>query len=243
MDHKDSLERLQDLRSRFREPIATFSELQTLVTQCLEALDLLPDSVPSSAASSSKQGNTARPISQKAKESVFRALGSIHASLLETVLPVWSARIEEDPSAWKLFEQVFAPRLRDDSVSAGSTGRSCSSFGSLTALSAYHSLSTSLANKDTKGFLASLLFKLLSRVVESYGLLDIYHVIYLSSPSKEPPSKNLPSKIAANINLQWEEAVKTVVGLPARVANAVGNVRELSGGMTSLVVPGNLEQR
>jgi hypothetical protein len=245
LEESDIIDQLQEVRARLRNPLASFAELQDVLVRCLEALDLVPTDIPSRNASSSNNGPQRLRLSLKTMDSISKILRSIHEALVETVLPVWSSHLEDDPQAWRLFKQIVSPHPQNQNKSKKPlVDVQHEEIATIVALSSYHAINAVLGQNGTKGFVVEILLKLLDVVVKSYGIKEAYELIFwtgereaLGRYNGEPRARDVKSE------LQWEEVVKILVAVPARVANAAGAVREQTGSMANADVPLSLQHR
>lgn len=207
---QDAVESLKHLKDALRSPIETVESFIDLLSTTFRALGL-GDS-PSGTSSS----DTIRPIR--------RYLPSIQASLLTLHLPTFLPAL--DVGGLEQLRGFFAPRKETNNLA----------FRREIALTSYLSLSPFLAAepitslpRESRHYVLELLIDL-----QAYSITDVYWTIW-SSASDSEGSKEFSAR-----QLLWEEAVSVLVGLPTKVANAVGRwTAERWGGD----VPGELTPR
>ncbi len=234
------VEALQSARARLKSPFGTFAELKLVLCDALDALDLVPPGHASATSSSSTSVGAAQ-LSSKSRDGVSKQLSGIHNALFATVLPVWSAHLEDDAESWELLEQLVAPARTSSQPVGNGKAPGHRDLGAMVALSSYYAMSTCLSARDTKGFVLVTILKLGARLVTRYGLQDIYWSIHEFDSGVT--LANLKTATAARSTLAWEEALSAVGGLPARVANAVGRIEQEGGTRARLDLAQVLENR
>lgn len=195
---------LRDLRDTLRQPLSSTEALTSALSLVLSPLDLHPTSVPPSSASAA------------AVAAIQRYLPTIQLSLLTDHLPTFLHALGEDDLL--VVERFFCPP-KSATLGALRVGRTIAgvSYTTLPSLlsskSAGGAGSTALPAQSRDHLLSSL-----DKLAATYGIDDLYWSIWASGGESQAES----SKDGGLRALRWEEAVKAVTSLPARVANAAG---------------------
>ncbi|GAA5900638.1 hypothetical protein JCM6882_000928 [Rhodosporidiobolus microsporus] len=215
------------LAARLAEPLASTSQLLDLLVPPLHALSLLPDQ-PSLV---QRHASSSAPI--EPARFVKRQLGFVQKVLIERVWPDWEAALEaeEGKAALAVFERWFVP----PPCPAPAFSSTSLDFGAEVALSAYSVLSSILSSKSTVDLrprsleIASQLLVSLSR---SFSVQEMYLATVgrpttpaSNAVSDEDDSDDEGGADPASL-ARWEEAMRNVVSIPTRVANAWGAMQE-----------------
>jgi len=188
---------LKDLRDFLKTPIPDVETLVSHLSSALQSLGLHSTSV--------HQG--------KLNADTIRAINRYHPAvqtqLLTSVLPTFLHALDE--AQIRLVSTLFVPP-KSDSPQTLRTKRliALSSYLTLPNLLSSVNKATSLPN-ETRGFALTTL----SDLVADYGLNEVYWAIWASRPTDD-------KVVDGRRIIQWEEAVKAVVGLPGKAGNAVG---------------------
>ncbi|KAK6909381.1 hypothetical protein I203_103398 [Kwoniella mangroviensis CBS 8507] len=154
-------------------------------------------------------------ISSEDLRSITRYLPSVQDLLLNQIVPTFYDTLNsQDRQNLKSF---FVPAKVPDGLQIRRNIALCS----YTTLPTYFNTPKPGQNaliKPARKFLLDILGELVS----IYSIDDLYHAIY----SQDSKGK---SKEDATKSLQWEEAIRSCVGLPAKVGNAVGGWKAEGG--------------
>lgn len=191
----------REIKTALKEPITQLSDLQHHLTA-------VTDLVHSHGSSSSSASGSEVSSSSSSFE---KNIAAIQTLLLESVLPTWSAVIEQDESVKRLLEECFAPATTILDGSESPKDRKLLA----TVYSSYQNLSIALSNPATSPQLYPLLISLTASLVERYTIRDLWRY---SRPST--------SSNGFGGNYIWEQAVKLLMALPARVMNVYGKAKE-----------------
>ena len=189
----------QGLRDALRTPIADTDSFVFLLSSTLKALSLHPSSVPPARASSTDL------------KAIRRFLPTIQVSLLSSAVPTFVTSLDDSQRA--LLDTFFVPEKQ--------VATSTLHIRRAVALSSYQTIAPLFSSKSTHAsrFPAqsrSYALSVLEKLAASYSIDELYWAVWSASgPSLEEKDEGWQT-------LQWEEAVKAVVGLPGKVANAVG---------------------
>ncbi|GAA5839496.1 hypothetical protein JCM11251_002741 [Rhodosporidiobolus azoricus] len=215
------------LSARLAEPLASTSQLLDLLVPPLQALSLLPD-YPQLV---QRHGSSSSPIDPA--RFIKRQLGFVQKILIERVWPDWETALEaeEGKPALVVFERWFIP---PPTVSACSTS-TAQGFGAEVALSAYSVLSSLLSSKSSATF-GHRALEMASQIIVHLSRSFNVEQVYMTTLSKSTPVSTSgmiseddsdeddgadPASLA-----RWDEALKVMLGIPTRVANAWGVMQE-----------------
>ncbi|KAI0048561.1 hypothetical protein FA95DRAFT_1034938 [Auriscalpium vulgare] len=144
-----------------------------------------------------------------------RHLPPLQRALLEHIIPTWEPTLSES-NLLLLVEQYFVPDAFSYAIpSAGEV--------------ALHAYSTVLSLP-----LTAYSIKLLSRLSQSYPIDRLYSTIFSNASRNLPPGHTI---------LAWEDAVKSVVAVPAKVANAHAGRGDLPPALEQVAYFENLSLR
>ncbi|WVW86203.1 hypothetical protein I302_108245 [Kwoniella bestiolae CBS 10118] len=188
---------LKSLRDTLRNPTSLSSEdLAFHLSSTLQSLHVHPTSIGPS-----------QVFSENLK-AITRYLPSIQDLLLNQIIPTFYDSLNPpDQVACKTF---FVPSKTNDGLSVRRQIGLCS----YTTLPSYLSSpkpGQSALVKPSRKFLLDIVEEL----VNTYGIDDLYYSVYIQDTKgkgKEDGTKSI----------QWEEAMRAAVGIPAKVGNAVG---------------------
>ncbi|KAF9451205.1 hypothetical protein P691DRAFT_663711 [Macrolepiota fuliginosa MF-IS2] len=132
---------------------------------------------------------------------VRKHISPIQCALLEHILPVWDTALRDNkPSATLLVKQYFCP---DPFVNARPVSGDIS-------LKAYETILTGRLGHDGIRFLESL--------AREYPMDRLWTAVFEGTTSALEKDQHLAVK-----DLTWEDCVRDVISVPAKVANAVGS--------------------
>ena len=196
------MDALRHLRDALRDPKTTLPNVEALTTELSSALDLLSTSVP------------AQDIGSIIK-AIDRLLEGIQQTLAVTIIPTFLHLLDERGA--ELLDRFFVP---PKTATKGTLG-----IARTVALKTYLTLPALLStkNKDLALPMASRgwVLKTMQKLAQEHGFDDVYWAVWSEQSDEGESSKRGSMKM-----LQWEEAVKAVLGAPAKVANAVGRWKE-----------------
>jgi len=161
--------------------------------------------------------------------------------LIEKVWPDWENAIRSDNGEEGLLvlERWFVPPTLNNT----------SDISSKVALSSYAILSSLLSTKSASTLRPRSLEIISSLLVKLNASFNI-HESYLSTlaiPSKPPVTISQNSddedddRIDPTILVVWEQSIKDLIGIPARVANAWGALSEKKGARVGTEMPTEME--
>ena len=214
-DPQDPSEPLKDLRDALRTPIPDIDTFTFLLSSTLRSLSLHPTSAP--------PGNV---ISVK---SLTRYLPNIQISLLSTHLPTFLPSL--DPKRTDLLWRYFVPpRNPHPNILTMSRAVASTTYLTLTPYLIPCGPGKPTLPVQSREFLISTL----ERLVTDYSVDDLYWMVFSSKDNGES------SREAGIREWNWEEMVNNMVGLPAKVANAIGRWKSdgWSGDVPNGLIPG-----
>ncbi|WVQ74259.1 hypothetical protein IAR50_003856 [Cryptococcus sp. DSM 104548] len=185
---------LHHLRDFLRLPVQSADDLTFEISSTLSALQIHRTSVapPSVTAADFK--------------AIERYLPAVQEALLQDVLPHFVGVL--DGEALTSVKALFAPPRQVEGLAI----RRTIALSSYLTLPSYFNTpkagETSLS-KPMRAFLVSLLGDLAS----GYGIDDIFHAVFSNGTKEGAEGMN---------RLRWEDALKSVVGIPSKVGNATG---------------------
>lgn len=199
---------LTALRETLRDPSSLSpDELTFALSSTLQELHLHTTSLPPSKAS---------PDDIKA---INRYLPSIQGLLLGNIIPSFLAVLEDEDHGF-LLRAFFVP----PKIPQGSDVRRAVALVTYLSLPTYLSSSSSAKGKQPSATLTpqanAFILSLLETLPTSYGIDDLYWVVYGSTSPNDNEGES--SRSGGWQDLQWEQVVRSVVGLPAKVLNAIG---------------------
>jgi telomere length regulation protein len=159
---------------------------------------------------------------------IRRHLPNLQAALVERVVPTWLLSLKEDPMALAHLEAYFYPAL----PTAPSPAQLHNARR--VALSAYLVLAPLLGSPACPPQSREFVVAALERLALTYPIDSIYWAIWGTQSGGADQGR---------AELQWEEAIKVLVGLPTKVANAIGSrnqelhvAEEIPSGLISRLV-------
>lgn len=189
---------LRELRDTLRTPIPDLDTFVFLLSSTLQALELDHTSV---ASGDLPPGEVLRAIQ--------RYLPSIQVQLLTTAIPTFLHALDGPKNT--LLETLFVPLRQPDGLTTR-RAIALTSYLTLPTLLSSNNPSQSALPLQSREFILSTL----QTLAESYSIDELYWSVFSTtsggSEGKKEGWRTLP----------WEEAVKSVVGLPGKTANAVG---------------------
>ncbi|WWC64545.1 uncharacterized protein I303_107155 [Kwoniella dejecticola CBS 10117] len=214
---------LKSLRDTLRNPTSLSSEdLAFHLSSALESLHLHPTSVVPSL------------ISSNDLKGISRYLPAIQGILLNEIVPTFLDVL--DDRARLHLKTLFVPPLTSDGLS----------IRRQIALVLYNTLPgyLSLPKTGQAGLVKpsrEFLLDIMAELVHTYSIDDLYFAIYGQQQLKNAIGKGKGKEIEGRNTLAWEEAVRSCVGIPAKVGNAIG--RWNSESPSSFDVPTTLEPK
>jgi telomere length regulation protein len=193
---------LRELRDALRNPIPDVDSFVFLLSSTLQALHLHPTSVPPD------------QVANEVIRSINRFLPAIQVQLVTSAIPIFIAALDGPQRG--LLETFFVPPK--DSASGTLPVRRT------IALTSYATLTVLLSTTTPQGKSIPLesreyVLSTLGSLADEYSIDQLYWAVWSSSLTTDD---SLGAKSEGLRTLRWEEAVKAGVGLPAKVANAVG---------------------
>ena len=184
---------LKSLKAALQDQIPDLDTFAFTLSTTLSSLNLHPTSVPSSP-------------SREALKSVARYLPSVQIELLKSAVPTFLHALDEAQRG--LLRTYFVPTKRAETIT----------LDRVIAQQTYSTLSSFLRSnevtplpRESREYLLELLVDLLKY---GYGINDAYWAVWSSAGSS--------AKEGSAQELKWEESVGVMVGIPSKVANAVG---------------------
>ncbi|GAA5891676.1 hypothetical protein JCM5296_005508 [Sporobolomyces johnsonii] len=230
------------LASRLAEPLSSISQLLDFLVPPLVSLNLLPEQ-PSLA---NHYRITPTPLDPG--RFLRRQLGLVQKILVEQVWPDWESALqaEEGPAGVQVLERWFVPPSNHN----GASRTTSDDTSAKVALSAYAVLSSLLSIKSASTLRPrslEIVSQLLVELSSTFNIEEIYLSTVGSSPVRPPPaeedSDDDDTVDPASLSL-WEQSLRDLINVPARVANAWGAIREkqrLPTGRVGEGVPAELE--
>ncbi|WRT70193.1 uncharacterized protein IL334_007187 [Kwoniella shivajii] len=197
---EDFASALKSLRDIIRNPTSlSVEDLSFHLSKTLQFLQIDPTSVP-----------PAR-ISSEDIRSLSRYLPSIQLILLNDIIPTFYHAL--DQRYQESLKAFFAPSRLTDGLPTRRQIALCSYI----TLPGYlnnpkQGQSQQALGKPSRGFLISILESL----TVTYGIDDLYYAIY------KEDDKGKQKETGGKKELEWEEAIRSIVGIPAKVGNAIG---------------------
>ncbi|KAF8644959.1 hypothetical protein AX16_008162 [Volvariella volvacea WC 439] len=213
--HDDNaIQAIREVIDQLRNPIPNINTLLLLLTSPLDAIDLLPPHF---------RRHNARRLPTGSHASVLKRISTFQEVILQHVLPTWDVALADINSS-TLLDQYFCPdAILSATPAAGEV--------------AFNAYSTILSRPLTDYSIG-----LLSRLSVEYPIDRLHGAIYgpgnLSGKLGKGGSGGTGSGDPAQRSLQWEDCVRNVVAVPAKVANALGK----RGGGGWIEIPPKLEQ-
>ena len=211
----DPSQALRDLRDALRQCSPDVESLYFQLSTALQAVNCHPNSAPT------------EDISSIIK-ALDRLLESIQQILITSVLPTFLQSLDERTA--DLLDRFFVPPKTAQAETL--------TIGRTIALKSYLTLSALLSKKpdDVMVPVPSRHWTLetLQKLSDTHGIDEIYWAVWGGSSVEGETSKNGAMRM-----LQWEEAVKSILSIPGKVANAVGRWKEegWSGDIPESLVP------
>jgi telomere length regulation protein len=208
---------LRELRDALRSPIEDVDGLSFLLSSTLSTLGLHPTSLISSA-----------PSIDYVK-SVSRYLPTIQVSLLTAIVPTFLPSLHDKD---RQFLQTFFVPSKESSNLALRRNIALTSYQTLTSLLSTKSIT--LLPREARNYVLETIGQL-----ARYSVSDLYWAVWSTGTGGEEGSKEASAR-----ELGWEEAISALVGLPAKVGNAVGRWKtegwlgDLPEKLASRYVPG-----
>ncbi|GAA6060262.1 hypothetical protein JCM10212_003962 [Sporobolomyces blumeae] len=246
------------------EPLSSVSQLLDLLVPPLVSLDLAVDLVPSLASVSTSSSTSAIDPARFVK----RQLGLVQKVLVETVWPDWERAVETELGSpgLAILERWFVPpepaTTQAPTTTTTTTTSNPEGYASTVALSSYAVLTSLLSTKSARTLrprsleIASALLAILS---ERFNFDRVYFstLAYASrrsgvesagerqgatSDSEEDEEDTEETVDPASLS-SWQQSVKDMMSIPARVANAWGALDEAQGAKIGQGIPLELEER
>lgn len=206
----DNQDQIKEIITLLQRPIENIQTLLSLLTAPLDSLGILPPQF--------RQYNTNSLAPHSVN--VSKHIPPIQTALLEHILPTWEAvLLGNKPDATHLVKQYFCP---DSFVNALPVS------GDL-ALKGYETILTSRLSPEG--------IRLLESLTKDYPIDRLWTAVFGRLTSTLQSSSGQKDRDSAARNLLWEDCVRDVVSIPAKVANAIGGT---SGGR-DVNVPPSLE--
>ena len=186
---------LRDLRDALKSPVDDVDSLSFLLSSTLSALGLHSSSLISSS-----------PTTNHLK-SIRRYLPSIQISLLISIITTFQTALNDREQ--QLLRTFFVP-TKDTSNLALKRNIALTAYQTFSSL--FSTKSITPLPRESREYVMDT-----SRQLARYGVSDLYWAVWSNGDGREEGSKEASAR-----DLGWEEAVSTLVGLPAKVGNAVG---------------------
>lgn len=189
---------LKALRDRLKEPIPDVESLVEILETCWTDLDL----------DLGLEGDK----SELVRRGIQRYLPSIQIILLSEVYPTFQHALDDDQS--RLLERFFC-------VPAPTGTTSVSKISRWIGLTSYLTLPPFLNASHTPSLpipARSFILDILDQLGRSYNIDEMYHAVWTSTMSHDGGQR----KRTGPQDLIWDEVVKSIAGVPAKSANAVG---------------------
>ncbi|KAF9533360.1 telomere length regulation protein-domain-containing protein [Crepidotus variabilis] len=194
MDNEDNRKEFQNILEQLKAPIPDLQTLLCLLSTLLEAYGLLPPKYRVFLHSSALGFVISSPS---------KTLPQIQHILLVNILPTWDILLNENDDQ-DLVDQFFVPNaFSNASFAAGNA-----------ALCAYGILLVILSGKHGQPSVVHAV-RLLERLMKEYPIDRMYNAASISASSKRDIARR---------DQQWEDCVKDLCMVPAKVANALLHV-------------------
>ncbi|WVR00155.1 hypothetical protein IAU59_007297 [Kwoniella sp. CBS 9459] len=212
---------LKSLRNVLRNPTTlTPDDLTFHLSSTLQALHLHHTSVPP------------RTVSSDDLKNVTRYLPSIQALLLSDIVPTFYDALDQHGQV--SLRTLFVPPKSSESISL-KRQIALATYLTVPAFLNAPKPSTPTLPRQSRSFVISIL----DALVAQYGIDDLYHAV-IGTTRKAGHTGIDKGKGGAEV-LQWEDTVRAVVGIPAKVGNAIGRWgAEGGGGLARQDVPDRL---
>ena len=210
---------LQELREALRSPVPTVDDFVFHLSSTLDALGI-------------QQGKVVGAVAvggSGAVKAIGRSMGSIQQALLHTAVPTFLHAL--DDRGRELLDTFFAPRPASQSATDAA-------IRTHIALAAYQTFSAQLSARPGLAPLPlvsrTYVLDVLDSLARNYRLEEIYGAIWSRVKDGAESSKEACSK-----QLMWEDMVRVLVSLPAKVGNVVGqwNVERWKGDIPERLQP------
>ncbi|OCF38088.1 hypothetical protein I316_00312 [Kwoniella heveanensis BCC8398] len=210
---------LKNLRDALRNPTSlTPDDLSFHLSSTLQTLHLHATSTLISTASTTTPDDLLK--------SIARYLLSIQGLILSDIVPTFYDALDRQAQA-SLRTLFVPPKSRVEALVA-SRQVALSTYLTLPAFLNAPKPATPTLPRQSRSFV----IEVLDTLVDSYGIDDVYHSVFGGTKGKR-------GKEGAE-ELQWEDAVRAVVAIPAKVGNAIGRWNSESGGAGREDVPDRL---
>lgn len=200
----DATDALRELRDTLRIDIPDVDSFAFALSSALHTIDLHPTSAPGGSSRSS--GGTSEAI-----RAVEKYLLAIQVLLLTRSVPTFLHALS---SAQKdLLDRFFVPPKEASSTSL-SLGRSIALVSYQTLPALLNASAISPLPVQSRQYILDVL----DRLARTYSIDDLYWCVWSNASGtgiEDEKERNLRK-------LKWEEAVKSLMSVPAKVANAVG---------------------
>ncbi|CAA7267613.1 unnamed protein product [Cyclocybe aegerita] len=226
MEEPDPRTQIQELLTALQSPIADLPTLLGLLTAPLDALGILPPRF--------KRYNT-RPLPAHSLN-VSKHVPHIQRAALTHIAPTWGAALREDLEGGEaLLDQYFCPdAMVNARQEAGDMAREAYATLVVSPVLA-PGIGLQKNNEWTTGFALGILEKL----VVGYPVDRMYKAVF--SAAKEKGKAKGKGKGLEEVG--WEECVRNVCMVPAKVANAIAGKREVPDVLENAVYFGRLGAR
>ncbi|WVF72963.1 hypothetical protein IAT40_007781 [Kwoniella sp. CBS 6097] len=203
---------LKSLRDTLRNPTTlTPDDLSFHLSSTLQSLHLHPSSIPPSA------------ILSDDFKSIARYVPSIQGLILNDIVPTFYEAL--DRKGQESLKALFVPPGTIEGLVI-KRQIALTTYLTVPAFLNAPKPTTPTLPRQSRSFVVSIL----EFLVREYGIDDLYHAVIGSTSTKESKAVGSgKSKEGAEV-LQWEDAVRAVVSIPAKVGNASGRWGSESGG-------------
>ncbi len=192
----DNQDQIKEIITQLQRTIENVQALLSLLTAPLDSLGILPPQF--------RKYNT-NPLAPHSVN-VLKHIPPIQTALLEHILPTWDTVLRgHKPNATHLVKQYFCP---DSFVNALPVS------GDL-ALKGYETILT--------GKLSPEGIKLLESITKDYPIDRLWTAVFGGTISTLRTNSAQKDRDPAVRSLMWEDCVRDIVSIPAKVANAIGS--------------------
>ena len=199
---RDGLLSLRDLQDALRNSIPDVDSFVSQLSSTLQALHLHPTSSPP-------------PIQHTAGsiKAINRILPAVQVLLITSAIPTFLLSL--DAPQRDLLTTFFVPRKTSEQATLLiRRDVALTSYRNLTSFLAISPRQSVTCPHQSRDFLLSTL----DLLAEQYSIDELYWAVWSSSASSDADT----DRSHGLRMLQWEETVKAALGLPAKVANAIG---------------------
>lgn len=195
----DAAKALRELRDALRQPIDTVDDFTFLLSSTLQQLNLHPTS-------------TASASSTFILRALEKQLPSVQQDLLSTAVPTFLHALDSKTKG--LLDCFFCPFANEQQAHpAAARAVALCSYTTLPALLCAKTGVTPMPDAS-RGYV----LEVLGGLAEGYGVRELHAGVW-----EDGEGHGESSKAGDMRRMRWEEAVKAVTSLPAKVANAVGS--------------------